>query len=176
MLTNTYIKTHMAVVLLCAATLVGCASQTRTGAPVDDRAGGGAGTSGLPDGGGAQGGALSGTADRADLLAKKRVYFAFDSSTLDDENRAIVEAHAANMANNASMKVHLEGHADERGTREYNLALGERRAQAVERVMRALGVAGNRITTTSYGEEKPLANGHDESAWRQNRRVEISYR
>jgi len=173
---TTHIKTHMAIVLLCAATLVGCASQTRTGAPVDDRAGGSAGTSGLPEGGSTEAGAIPGGGDRAALLAKKRVYFAFDSSTLDDENRAIVEAHAAHLASNAGIKVHLEGHADERGTREYNLALGERRAQTVERVMRALGVAGNRITTTSYGEEKPVAAGHDESAWRQNRRVEISYR
>ena len=175
---TTHIKTHMAIVLLCAATLVGCASQTRTGAPVDDRAGGGAGTSGLPEGAGAEGGAIPGGAggDRAALLAKKRVYFAFDSSTLDDENRAIVEAHAAHLAGNTGIKVHLEGHGDERGTREYNLALGERRAQTVERVMRALGVAGNRISTASYGEEKPVAAGHDESAWRQNRRVEISYR
>lgn len=171
---NTHIKTHMAVVLLCVAALAGCASQTRTeGAPVDDRAGGGAGTSALPEGRGAEAGAIG---SGAELLAKKRVYFAFDSSTLDEENRAIVEAHAAHLANNAGVKVHLEGHGDERGTREYNLALGERRAQAVERVMRALGVAGNRITTASYGEEKPIANGHDESAWRQNRRVEISYR
>jgi peptidoglycan-associated lipoprotein len=174
---QTNIKTHLAVVLLCMATLAGCASQTRTeGAPVDERAGGGAGTSALPEGQGAEGGALGNGGDRAALLAKKRVYFAFDSSTLDDENRAIVEAHAAHLANNTGIRVNLEGHADERGTREYNLALGERRAQAVERVMRALGVAGNRISTTSYGEEKPLAGGHDESAWRQNRRVEISYR
>lgn len=174
------IKLRTAMMLLCVAAFVGCASQTRTqdGAPVDDRtrAGGGAGTSGVPDANGADGGALSGGASRADLLAKKRVHFAFDSSSLDDENRAIVEAHAAHLADNSSLKVHLEGHGDERGTREYNLALGERRAQSVERVMRALGVAGSRISTTSYGEEKPMAEGHDESAWRQNRRVEISYR
>lgn len=174
-------KSNLAVALLCVLALAGCASQTRTesagGAPVDDRgAGGGAGTSPLTEGRGAEGGAIPGAGDRAELLAKKRVYFAFDSSTLDDENRAIVEAHAAHLASNTGIKVHLEGHADERGTREYNLALGERRAQTVERVMRALGIPGNRITTASYGEEKPLASGHDESAWRQNRRVEISYR
>lgn len=172
-------KLRTAMMLFCAAALVGCASQTRTesGAPVDDRgAGGGAGTSGVGDGQGAQGGAIPDGDGRGDLLAKKRVYFEFDSSSLDDENRAIVEAHAQHLNNNPNIKVHLEGHGDERGTREYNLALGERRAQAVERVMRALGVAGNRIATASYGEEKPLAEGHDESAWRQNRRVEISYR
>ena len=174
-------KLRTAMMLFCAAVLVGCASQTRTesGAPVDDRgsgAGGGAGTSGVGDGQGAQGGAIPDGAGRGDLLAKKRVHFEFDSSSLDDENRAIVEAHAQHLANNPNLKVHLEGHGDERGTREYNLALGERRAQSVERVMRALGVTGNRISTASYGEEKPLAEGHDESAWRQNRRVEITYR
>ena len=108
--------------------------------------------------------------------AQRRVYFAFDSSTVDPENRAIIEANAAYLSANPQVKVTLEGHCDERGTREYNLALGERRAQAVERMLRVLGIAGNRISTVSYGEEKPIAMGHDESAWRQNRRVEIVYK
>ena len=107
---------------------------------------------------------------------QKRVLFAFDSSAVDADNRAIIEANAAFLSANPQVKVTLEGHCDEQGTREYNLALGERRAQAVERVMRVLGVAGNRISTVSYGEEKPIAMGHDESAWRQNRRVEIVYK
>ena len=107
---------------------------------------------------------------------QKRVLFAFDSSAVDADNRAIIEANAAFLSANPQVKVTLEGHCDEQGTREYYLALGERRAQAVERVMRVLGVAGNRISTVSYGEEKPIAMGHDESAWRQNRRVEIVYK
>jgi peptidoglycan-associated lipoprotein len=119
---------------------------------------------------------IGGTAPDAGLLAKRRVYFAFDSSQLDDANRKIVEAHARNLASNPALKVQLEGHCDERGTREYNLALGERRAQAVERVMRVLNVSGGRVATTSFGEEKPVAPGHDEAAWAQNRRVEIVYR
>jgi peptidoglycan-associated lipoprotein len=110
------------------------------------------------------------------LPAQRRAYFAFDSNTIDAENRAIIEANAAYLSANPQVKVTLEGHCDERGTREYNLALGERRAQAVERMMRVLGIAGNRISTVSYGEEKPIAMGHDESAWRQNRRVEIVYK
>ena len=110
------------------------------------------------------------------LPAERRVHFAFDSSAIDAESRTIVEANAAYMSGNPQAKVSLEGHCDERGTREYNLALGERRAQAVERMMRVLGVSGNRISTVSYGEEKPIAPGHDESAWRQNRRVEIVYK
>jgi len=75
---------------------------------------------------------------KADLLAKRRVYFTFDSSAVDEENRAIVEAHAAYLAANKNIKVVFEGHADERGSREYNLALGERRAQAVERMVKVL--------------------------------------
>jgi len=112
---------------------------------------------------------------KADLLAKRRVYFAFDSSAVDEENRAIVEAHAAYLAANKNIKVVFEGHADERGTREYNLALGERRAQAVERMVKVLGLTADRIKTVSYGEEKPVAMDHNESAWTLNRRVEIIY-
>ncbi len=119
----------------------------------------------------------AGTGDSAgaDLLSERRVYFEFDSSSIDGEYTAIVEAHAKHLSSNTNLSVTLEGHADERGTREYNLALGERRAQAVARMMRALGVSGSRIKVVSYGEEKPLALEHNESAWRQNRRVEIIY-
>jgi peptidoglycan-associated lipoprotein len=129
------------------------------------------------DSGAASGSALSDRERqrRAELLAQKRVHFAFDSSTIDDEARAIIEAHSAHLVANPQLKVTLEGNCDERGTREYNLALGERRAQAVERMMKVLGVAGGRIKTVSYGEEKPLCQDHDESCWRQNRRAEIGY-
>ena len=111
----------------------------------------------------------------ADLLAKRRIYFAFDSNTVDGENRAIVEAQAQYLVAHPQTKVVLEGHTDERGTREYNLALGERRAQAVERMLRTLGIAADRIKTVSYGEEKPVAQDHGESAWQLNRRVELVY-
>ena len=110
-----------------------------------------------------------------DLLSETRVYFEFDSAGLTEEGRRIVEAHVAHLAANTNIMVTLEGHADERGTREYNLALGERRAKAVARMMRVLGVDSERLKVNSYGEEKPVDNGHDESAWRQNRRVEIIY-
>jgi peptidoglycan-associated lipoprotein len=171
--------------LLCAGSiwLGGCATDTGTQAPtVEDRTTPattapeeGTGTQALPEGGETQAGALGGTEADADLLAKRRVHFEFDSSALDEENRRIVEAHARYLVANPTLRVTLEGHADERGTREYNLALGERRAQAVERVMRILGVSAGRLTTTSYGEEKPLAPEHNESAWALNRRVEIIY-
>ncbi len=104
-----------------------------------------------------------------------RVHFEFDSSALDSESRALIEAHAAYLAANLDVLLGLEGHDDERGTREYNLALGERRGQAVRRMMRLLGIDSQRLTATSYGEENPVAMGHDESAWRLNRRVEFLY-
>jgi peptidoglycan-associated lipoprotein len=110
-----------------------------------------------------------------DPLAKRRVYFEFDSADITPESRTIIEAHSRYLVSNARLNVVLEGHADERGTREYNLALGERRAHAVSRAMQALGVAGNRIQSVSYGEERPVALEQDESAWAQNRRVEILY-
>jgi len=104
------------------------------------------------------------------------VRFAFNSSTLDEENTRIVEEHARYLLANPNAKIRIEGHADERGTREYNLALGERRAKAVAKVLRVLGVSADRIETRSYGEEKPVAMAHNESAWAQNRRGEFVYR
>lgn len=170
---------RLAVLLAGGILLAGCATGTTTQPPVEDKSTGDKSASTgqpLPPSTTPKGEALPGGAADQALLAKRRVYFAFDSSQLDDENRKIVEAHARHLASNGSLRVHLEGHGDERGTREYNIALGERRAQSVERVLRVLGVAQNRVTTVSFGEEKPIANGHDESAWSQNRRVEIVYR
>ncbi len=163
-------------VLLLSALLGACATDTKKEAAVEDK-GAGAETAGAGERGRLEGEALGAGAKaaRADLLAQRRVHFAFDSSTIDEEARAIIQAHAEYLAANPQIKLKLEGHCDERGTREYNLALGERRAQSVEKLMRVLGVDGKRITTTSYGEEKPLAPEHDESAWRLNRRVEIMY-
>ena len=106
---------------------------------------------------------------------KMRVYFDFDSSTVDSESRRIVEQHAAYLAAHPDITINLTGHADERGTREYNLALGDRRDASVERMLEILGVSSDRITTISYGEEQPLAMGHDETSWRINRRVEFIY-
>lgn len=104
-----------------------------------------------------------------------RVHFEFDSSSLDSQSRAIIEAHAAYLSARPDAVLRLEGHADERGTREYNLALGERRGQAVGRMLRLLGVDNVRLTVTSYGEENPIATGSNESAWRLNRRAEFVY-
>lgn len=163
------------LILTAALWLAGCATSSKTEAPpVEDKSASAAETAGADARGAADGAALKAAA-QADLLARRRVHFAFDSSAVDDESRAVIEAHAAHLAANPQIKVRLEGHCDERGTREYNLALGERRAQAVERLMKVLGVGSNRLTAATYGEEKPLDPEHNESAWRLNRRVEILY-
>jgi peptidoglycan-associated lipoprotein len=109
------------------------------------------------------------------LLAKRIVYFDFDSSEIKGEGTEIVGAHARYLANNASVHVRLEGHTDERGSREYNIGLGERRAQSVRRALLLQGASEAQIATVSYGAERPVDAGHDEAAWAKNRRVEIVY-
>jgi peptidoglycan-associated lipoprotein len=112
---------------------------------------------------------------QAGLLAKRVVYFDFDSSEIKGEGTDIVAAHAKYLAANPATRVRLEGHTDERGSREYNIGLGERRAQSVRRAMLLQGASDSQISTVSYGEERPAVPGHDEAAWAKNRRVEIVY-
>ncbi len=100
-----------------------------------------------------------------------KVYFAFDKSTLSEEARETLKAQAGWLKEYEGVTVTIEGHADERGTREYNLALGERRANAVKDYLTALGVDPNRLRTISYGEERPAVVGHDKEAWAKNRRA-----
>ena len=164
-------KILLTVLGLAALSLTACGGAETTKPGVEDKS---VDATGTGTGAGVSGKALD-AKGKADLLAKRRVYFAFDSSAVDEENRAMVEAHAAYLAANKNVKVVLEGHADERGTREYNLALGERRAQAVERMVKVLGLTADRIKTVTYGEEKPVAMDHNEAAWALNRRVEIIY-
>jgi peptidoglycan-associated lipoprotein len=109
------------------------------------------------------------------LLAKRTIYFDFDSSEIKGEGTDIVAAHAKYLSKNGPMKIRLEGHTDERGSREYNIGLGERRAQAVRRALLLQGAAEGQLSTVSYGEERPAAAGSDEAAWAKNRRVEIVY-
>ncbi len=172
------IKSKLILIALLAGTVAvsGCNNKNRKaeGAEIGN---GGVSTSGTGTGFGPDGKPLGDwqSAASAELLSQTRVYFAYDSSALDPDSLAIAEAHATFLRDSPSTKVVLEGHADERGTREYNLALGERRAQSVEDVFIALGVSPANIEKVSYGEENPIAEGHDESAWRLNRRVEIRY-
>jgi len=109
------------------------------------------------------------------LLSKRVIYFDFDKSEVRSEYRAIVAAHAAYVSSHGSARVTLEGHADERGTREYNLGLGERRGNAVSGLFSAAGAMGSQLDTVSYGEERPVCRVSDDSCWSQNRRVEIVY-
>jgi peptidoglycan-associated lipoprotein len=108
-------------------------------------------------------------------LAQRVIYFDFDAATVKAQYRPVAEAHGEYLRDNARMKVVLEGHADERGSREYNIALSERRAQAVRRLMLFQGAAPEQIRVVSFGEERPVSTASSESAWAQNRRVEIVY-
>jgi peptidoglycan-associated lipoprotein len=109
------------------------------------------------------------------LLSKRVIYFDFDKSEVKSEYRAIVAAHAAYVSANRSARVTLEGHADERGTREYNLGLAERRGNSISGLLSAAGAMGSQLDTVSYGEERPVCRVSDENCWWQNRRVEIVY-
>src|SRR5262249_39074712 len=112
---------------------------------------------------------------QAGMLAKRVVYFDFDSAEIKGEGTDIVAAHAKFLANHSNARVRLEGHTDERGSREYNIGLGERRAQSIRRALLLQGASDGQLSTVSYGEERPAVAGHDEAAWAKNRRVEIVY-
>lgn len=177
-----------AIAALVAIFLVGCQSAPTT-APVEDKSSttdpaASAGTSGTTTSGTSTGG-VSGTAtgsstgnplkDPNNILSKRSVYFEFDSFTISDQYKAIVEAHAKYLQANKAARVTLQGHADERGSREYNIALGQKRADAVKRMMTVMGVQETIVETVSFGKEKPRNMGHDEAAWAENRRVDIIY-
>lgn len=108
-------------------------------------------------------------------LSIRTIFFDYDESQIREDHRNVVIAHGQYLATNPSVTLTVEGHADERGSREYNIALGERRANAVRNLMLAQGAADNQIHIVSYGEERPLMLGADESAWSQNRRAELIY-
>lgn len=136
------------------------------------------GSTGLDGDGSLEGSSLDGSAltgGEVGLSDRRVIYFEYDSSNLTPESEAIVQAHAQYLINSPDTKIILEGHADERGTREYNLSLGEDRAKSVSNLMQVLGVSAGNILTISYGEERPTSLGSDDSAWRLNRRVEILY-
>ena len=138
----------------------------------DDPGSGEVGTTGTLPEDGVEGSPLV-DADGADLPLV--IYFDFDSSEVHPDDRVVVEAHAQYLARDGAAEVVLEGHADERGSREYNVALGERRANGVRDMLRLLGVADHQVRTISFGEEKPAVTGHEEGSWSRNRRVEFAY-
>ena len=113
--------------------------------------------------------------DPSSPLAKRSVYFDFDKFDIKDQYKPVVEAHARYIASQAARKMLIQGNCDERGSREYNLALGQKRADAMKRSMLLLGAKEAQIESVSLGEEKPRALGHDEAAWAENRRGDILY-
>ncbi|QWF72060.1 peptidoglycan-associated lipoprotein Pal [Methylomonas paludis] len=177
-------KTYLALAM-SAFILTACGSSDETDNLADTSQGTDASTSGLSDGSlsGNQYGSSSGLAsglgpefsDPSNPLSKRVIYFELDSSQIKQEFVPVVAAHANYLQSHPSQHVILAGHADERGSSEYNIALGEQRAKSVERLFRAQGVGASQLEIVSYGEEKPAAAGHDESSWSLNRRVEVGY-
>ena len=113
--------------------------------------------------------------DPASILAKRSVYYAFDKDAVPAEDTAMLQAHGKYLSEHAARKVEVAGYADERGSNEYNLALGQRRADGVAKLLKLSGAASAQVGSVSYGEEKPKASGHDEAAWSQNRRSDLNY-
>lgn len=164
------------MVLAASAALTACGSKKQDVAPdanASQQSGAGTAGAGANSASGEEGAEAPGPMEG--LLAKRTIYFDFDSSEIRGEGTDIVAAHAKYLAANGAMKVRLEGHTDERGSREYNIGLGERRAQAVRRALLLQGASESQLSTVSYGEERPAAAGSDEAAWTKNRRVEIVY-
>ena len=173
--------------LVILALVAGCSSGVKLNdVPVEDKsatstagagAGSGAGAGGSTQSGvtpvdiGASGANAAGPANVARII-----YFDFDSYSIKPEFQSLIEAHSRFLKANPNRKVVIEGHTDERGGREYNLALGQRRSEAVRRSMGLLGVTDNQVEAVSFGKEKPAVQGGDEAAMAQNRRAEISYR
>jgi len=119
--------------------------------------------------------AMRPAATNAAELSKRSVYYDFDRYDVKDEYRALVEANARYLREHPQAQIAVQGNADERGSREYNLALGQRRSEGVKKMLTLLGVAERQVEATSFGEEKPRAVGHDEASWAQNRRSDIVY-
>ena len=181
--------------------LAACSSGVRLddrAAPVENRTApapqgaGAAGTGGSATGGGAAGGAdtnamgarqvqsvqvapLDPMNDPANPLSKRSIHFDFDSFVIKDEYRPVLDAHARLLNSQRNRKVLIQGNTDERGSREYNLALGQKRAEAVRRALASLGVPDAQMEAVSLGEEKPRASGSDEASWAENRRADLAY-
>jgi peptidoglycan-associated lipoprotein len=109
------------------------------------------------------------------VLTAKTIYYDYDSSNIQSEYQSLIQAHAKYLIGHRTTKIRIEGNCDERGSREYNLALGQRRAEVVKNAMRTVGVADDQMETVSWGEEKPKVDGHSENAWSKNRRSDIVY-
>jgi peptidoglycan-associated lipoprotein len=167
-------KIHLSLLVLIGLTLSACSGKEEavvdtkptTTAPVVDNNAYGTGMSAAD---------LASLGIYGDPADEKVMYFEYNSTAISARSRVIAEAHARKLSKMGGKKVSLEGHADERGTRDYNLALGERRTQAIAGHMKAEGAGSSEFSSISYGEERPVDTSHNEEAWKKNRRVEISY-
>ncbi len=165
---------YWAAVTVFSVGFLGCSAT----APVDESASAPAPRSADPAEGrgmtldiGAQGEAV----DEDSLLSRTTIYFGLDSSEISPDFREVLRAHGNYLAAHPEIRITIEGHTDERGSREYNLALGERRAYAVRQLLMLQGAAANQLEVISFGEERPVAFEHDEAAWRLNRRAHLRY-
>ena len=177
-----------------AAALAGCSSTPETVAPIETRTGtstttttvtpdSGTSTSGVGNTPGAAGTAMpAGTSasnnplkDPRSPLSRREIFYDYDSFTVKDEYKPLLEAHAAYLKQNRNARIKVEGNTDERGSREYNLALGQKRSESVKRVLTLLGVADSQIDTVSFGEEKPRNPASTEAAYSENRRCDLAY-
>ncbi|MFO7580716.1 peptidoglycan-associated lipoprotein Pal [Nitrosomonas halophila] len=164
----------LGVMVVCL--LSACASQTTQPiSDIEDRSLGVRGGEGARNGMGTDGFGLSPLQDPNNILSRRSVYFDFDSFSVKSEYRDLVLAHAAYLRGNANAQVLLQGNTDDRGSREYNLALGQRRADSVRNIMLLAGAREQQIEAVSLGEEKPRALGRDEASWAENRRTDILY-
>jgi peptidoglycan-associated lipoprotein len=175
-------RASAALALLTSLALAGCASSVKLDEPsVESRTPTAVGAGAAGAGGASGSGTGQSTVKNVDLSGQqggsarlaKVVYFDYDSFLVKDEYRPVVEAHGKLLGTDRAKKVVIEGHTDERGGSEYNLALGQKRAEAVARSLKLLGAQDGQIEAVSYGKERPAASGSDESAWAQNRRAEL---
>jgi peptidoglycan-associated lipoprotein len=180
-----YSVQNLLISALFASLLAACSTTPTpdSGAPVEDRNVGsatpGAATSGTTTGnvsGTASGSQSNRLRDPNSILSKRNVYFDFDSYAVKDDFKPLIDAHARYLQGDKGARMTIQGNTDERGSREYNIALGQRRADAVKKMMMLLGATDSQIETVSFGKEKPRNSGHDEGAWTENRRDDFVYR
>ena len=184
----------LALAAIAAAALAGCSSTPETVAPVENRTSTavvmpetGTSTSGVNPNAGASGTAMPTTTtptgstsanplrDPRSPLSRREIFYDYDSFTVRDEYKPLLEAHAAYLKQNRNARIKVEGNTDERGSREYNLALGQKRSESVKRVLTLLGVSESQIDTVSFGEEKPKNPTSSEAAYSENRRCDLAY-
>jgi len=175
--------------LIMVVVVSGCTQATKPDGETGAEGSGGETDGGATVGTIGDGGAFAGTAlegmkvsyeknainDPENVLSIKTIYFNFDSSEISEDDVEVIKHHGKYLALNSDATLRLEGHTDERGTREYNIALADRRAQSIKKLLLFQGASSSQITIISYGEEKPAALGHDEAAWKLNRRAELVY-